>query len=186
MARNSVVKTTEWVRNIPFKASYSSRKVQWGARGALRLLRNSFACQWARENCTETRFAAKKGPKTDRRRALRHPTRRAPVPGDRIKSGGWHRRGDQARPTSPNTLSASTAMMHRAGRSEEGAVQTGTCTGRLSHLSHVFASFAKGGLAGDMHSFRCHSHPTIHRRTRKGRASSTMTRDGPTSCVNKA
>ena len=139
-----------------------------GARGVFRLLRNSFVCQWGRENCTETRFAAKKAPEPTGGAPCATPTRRAPVPGDRIKSGSWHRRGNQAQPTSPNAFSASTAMMRRAGRSEEGATQTGTCTGRLSHLSHVFASFAKGGLAGDMHSFRCHSHPAIHCRTRKG------------------
>ena len=66
---------------------------------------------------------------------------------------------DQARLASPSALSTSTdAMIRRAGQGEEGAKQTETCTGKPFKS---FASFAKGGLAGAMYSFKCHTHPAI-------------------------
>ena len=67
--------------------------------------------------------------------------------------------GDHARLASPSALSTSTdAMIRRAGQGEEGAKQTETCTGKPFTS---FASFAKGGLAGAMYSFKCHTHPAI-------------------------
>ena len=67
--------------------------------------------------------------------------------------------GDQARLASPSALSTSIdAMIRRAGQGEEGAKQTETCTGKPFTS---FASFAKGGLAGAMYSFKCNTHPAI-------------------------
>ena len=116
--------------------------------GSGKLHRNSFRCQ--------------KGPGTDSRHAGRRPARRA------LALGGRHRKrqpppaggdSDQARLASPSALSTSTdAMIRRAGQGEEGAKQTETCTGKPFTS---FASFAKGGLAGAMYSFKCHTHPAI-------------------------
>ena len=112
-----------------------------------------------------------------------------PLPATSIESNS--RRQQEQRRSSAAGLTRRTPYQHCRNGKERGRVRKEPGKRKLapagpSHLSHVFANFAKGDLAGDMYSFKCHANPEIHRRTRKSRRSVTMTRGNLIGCAGQA